>query len=122
MTKTIFVLLVLLFSARAFAADGNHLSELCSVADKQELKSDELPLLTGCINYINGVLDTQIMWQSLTENEHQHKKSICAEEGINPMQSAKIVAKYLRDNPDKLHWTGAALVVNAIHLAFPCPK
>jgi len=117
--KTIFMALLLTCSVRGFATDGNRLSEICSVAEKQEFQPDELRKLAACTNYIDGVLDTQMMWQSLTENERQHKKSICAE-GIDTIQGAKIVAKYLRDNPDKLHWNAATLVVNAIHLAFPC--
>ena len=119
--KTIFLTLLLIFSVRAFGTDGNRLLEMCSVAEKEEFQPDELRKLAACTNYIDGVLDTQVMWQSLTANEPKHKKSICAE-SINTMQGAKIVVKYLRDNPDKLHWSGAALVVNAIHSAFPCSK
>jgi hypothetical protein len=45
--KTIFMALLLLFSVRAFATDGNRLSEICSVAEKQEFQPDELRKLAG---------------------------------------------------------------------------
>lgn len=39
---------------------------------------------------------------------------------INTAQVAKIVSKYLNNNPEKLHRDASSLVINALMQAFPC--
>ncbi|MEK9968848.1 MAG: Rap1a/Tai family immunity protein [Ferrovibrio sp.] len=46
--------------------------------------------------------------------------SLCIPQTSKLEQVVLVVKKYLDDNPDKLHFNGATLVLLAISAAFPC--
>ena len=120
MKKALILPLFFACSHLALATDGNRLLQICGPLDKTEFQPSEMSEVTACTNYIDGVLDALVALQSAHPREI--KSSVCApsDSGINPFQGARIVLKYLRDNPDKLHWTASVLVINALHDTFPC--
>jgi len=120
MKNALLISLFIACSHFSFATDGNRLLQICGPLDKTEFQPSELSDITACTNYIDGVLDTLVMLQSAHPREI--KSSVCApsDSGINTLQGARIVLKYLHDNPDKLHWPASALVINALHTTFPC--
>jgi hypothetical protein len=44
----------------------------------------------------------------------------CIPNEVNQVQMARILVKWLRDHPERLHETDAFLTVDAFHNAFPC--
>lgn len=47
---------------------------------------------------------------------------VCPPEGVTLQQEARIIVKFLKDNPDKLNRTESILTVMALSKAFPCPN
>jgi hypothetical protein len=41
-------------------------------------------------------------------------------EGVSNIQAARIVVKYLKENPEKQHDLGITLAIQALSKAFPC--
>lgn len=70
-----------------------------------------------CVGYLRGVFD------SYTANVSAAYISpfIChPPEGLELGQIERIVTKYLNEHPEKLHKSGASLVLAAMGEAFPC--
>jgi hypothetical protein len=78
---------------------------------------------TFCTGYLNGIGDFDFMLSQI-ERERGGGKSIiqhiCIPEGVSSGQTVRIVVKWLRENPDKLHMPASVLAVAAIRNAFPC--
>lgn len=115
---------VCFFALPCYALDGTWLLDRCADVEKTDANAD-FSGYNACANYIAGVLDENDFWYAVLDGEgnHSHDKGkICpwSDKGIDTQQGVRIVQKYLRDNPDKLHWPAAVLVTNAIHAAFPC--
>lgn len=104
-------------------ADGNKFLENCQdVVKKMDDENSEIlnPMGMGyCYGMLEGVRTTLMV-----VNEALPLKSrFCFPKvGINNGQAARIVTKYLRDNPAKLHLPEAFLVISAYQKAFPCSK
>ena len=47
---------------------------------------------------------------------------ICVPSGVNNKQMARIVVKYLEQNPEQLHKNATTLTIMATKKAFPCKK
>lgn len=47
---------------------------------------------------------------------------VCLEKNVTDGQVMTIVVRYLRENPDKLHWAAWTLALNALIAVFPCEK
>ena len=68
-----------------------------------------------CWGYIAGVNDNQ-----MSHVASGKLRSYCLPQGVQFDQLAKVVRKYLEDNPAKLHLPGGILVISALEQAFPC--
>jgi hypothetical protein len=44
----------------------------------------------------------------------------CIPDGVTSGQAVSIVKKYLKENPEELHYTAQSLVAFALIKAFPC--
>ena len=63
-----------------------------------------------CLTYVTGVFDALRLLQV-----------VCAPAGVTNDQAARVVLKFLRDNPQRLHEHRVVLTVEALVRAFPCP-
>lgn len=105
--------------------DGGGLLKKCSLAvrvfDSEKLSSSDAVDGAFCVGYISGKHDTDFMVQML--EEHQTialMKHACTPSNSSTEQAVRVVAKYLRDNPERLHLPAAVLVTDAIRNSFPC--
>jgi len=105
--------------------DGSSLLTKCSLAvrvfDGEKLSSEDVAKGAFCVGYISGNHDTDFMVQML--EEHQKitlMKHACPPSNASTEQAVRVVVKYLRDNPERLHMPASILVTDAIRSSFPC--
>ena len=110
-------------------SDGNVLFHNCSlvvkIADGDSLMSALDNLNAGeCMGLVRGIMDTMTLWQSLDHGGPVDNTAIhgCIPDSIKTMQGARIVTKYLKEHPEKLHLPDTRLVLMAMVDAFPCSK
>lgn len=109
--------------------DGNYLLAKCPSAvksfDHEKLDVAEGVNAAYCIGYVSGVLDMDALWLGFDKKAANKNLSmhICSPggEGVAIGQAVRVVVKWLKDNPEKLHWRGETVVVLALRQAFPCP-
>jgi hypothetical protein len=71
----------------------------------------KIPVAEGyCYGYVHGAHDALGM---ITE--------FCSPDDVVGKQLVDIVMKYLKENPENLHYNAASLVTSALIRAFPCP-
>lgn len=111
-----------LFSAGVFASeqslryDGNELLRQCQDALSDNADSVNL-LNTGmCFGTITGVSDTVVGLQA----SKVMSPILCIPDGVTTGQMARIVVKYLEENPKDLNLKGATLAFAAIVTTYPC--
>ncbi len=134
------LLVALCFVSPSYADDssidgtGNQLSIFC---DSKYQDSDRIAW-TGCITYIDGVLNGIYVagaYQWAVDNLKKVKPkpydpniylaflfNICLPDGVTREQRALVVSKFLKDNPQILQQASAALVTDALANAWPCKK
>jgi len=106
------LLVALLFSQGAHAGfeTGNKLLTKC----ESELGIEEF----YCIGYIIGIADmhdADVVWGN-------REKSWCLPTKVLISQLKGAVLKYLKDNPNKLHFDASSRVAHAFIKAFPCEQ
>ncbi|MGD0340042.1 MAG: Rap1a/Tai family immunity protein [Bacteroidota bacterium] len=122
------VLTIFLLSASTHALaefDGNELLRGCNSVIKQEngdkLSTTELVLAAHCTGYVSGFIDSHTIDSYAFEKYTQKKLLYCLPESkIN--QFVRVIVKYLRDHPAKLHNDARMLVLDALFEAFPCKE
>ena len=127
--RTIFLGVFLLFASPfGFCQKtGNDLLKECAHA---AAASDEWQQLHGtqnldtafCLGYIAGVRDAAMSYQAFDAGQKRETfVPFCGpKEGMEDGQTVRIVVKYLKDNPAKLHERAEWLVLDALGDAFPC--
>lgn len=105
--------------------DGSSLLTKCSLAvrifDSEKLPSADAVDGTFCVGYISGIHDADYMVQMLEEHEKiTLMKHACPPSKASTAQAVRIVVKYLRDNPERLHLPASVLVTDAVRSSFPC--
>jgi hypothetical protein len=113
-TLTILAGLVLgiwLYSAPAHAAymTGNDLSHACGSEKTEDIFS--------CMHYIAGVIDYQVMLQSLGA---EPVTDFCLPEDLPLEKAAVAVMLYLKKSPQQASFIAAEAVTMALHEAWPC--
>jgi hypothetical protein len=106
-----FLLLIPLTSHSAL--DGNLLLRGCSAAvSMSDSKNfDDNTMEAGyCLGLVQGI-------SGLVDERYE----TCPPSNVPNMQLARVVAKYLRENPKELHQHTSLLVVLALGDAWPCP-
>jgi len=105
-----------------FGPTGSQLLENCSEPPVEV--GDVVPvdrLVRGarnngmCAGFIAGVNDSQA-----SQFASGQAPTFCLPAGVQIGQLAKVVRKYLEDNPAKLHLPSVILVNSALDQAFPC--
>lgn len=101
----------------ASAADGNKLLSACIEFEKGMNGADEFDATKGayCFGFAKGVFSAQKM---LAEG----KLKICPPNNVTASQSARILLKFLKDNPSYLHLEENTLAVSAFALSFGCKE
>jgi hypothetical protein len=119
-----FVAGALTFLPCAYATDsGNELLDSCTLtvrfADgERRLSEAEQAKNVYCIGYIRGYTESLALSEAMGA-----KKNVCMpKDGVETGQLARVLVKYLRANPEKLHERGRALVYVALAEAFPCKR
>jgi Rap1a immunity proteins len=116
-----FLLLIFLFVTSSFAveqqtrssSDGNDLLPRCqamiNAADDPNWKSTHEAFSVGfCTGLVEGIIYAS--------------STVCTPKGVTVLQSARVVVKFLEDNPDKLNLDERALADTALTKAFPCSR
>ena len=100
--------------------DGSALLRSCGAAvrlsDGARLSDAETVQAVHCAGYVSGFLDALALlrWKG-------GATPVCVPAaGIENDQAARIVVKYLRQHPERLHESGRILLITAIAEAFPC--
>jgi hypothetical protein len=123
-----FLFLAVLLSAsqadRCWSYDGAALSQDCTLAVKQydatvkkAEPSEESLASERCRSFTLGVF-------SIMRNLQVNKESflVCAPANVKQEQVVRIVAKWLKDNPSKLHLAAEYAASVSLREAFPCAK
>jgi hypothetical protein len=104
--------------------DGAALSLDCALAVKQydagakkAEPSEEGLAAERCRSFILGVFS---VLQSLQVNKESFV--LCAPANVHQEQTVRIVAKWLKDNPSKLHLSAQHAASVSLREAFPCQK
>ncbi|HLY61128.1 MAG TPA: Rap1a/Tai family immunity protein [Terriglobia bacterium] len=101
---------------------GESLLRDCNIAVKS-IDEDQSAALdrmsTGlCLGYLAGFLDG--FGQGLTSGARGEQAICPPAEHFNMNQVARVVSKFLRDHPERLHQFADHLVLDSMHEAFPC--
>lgn len=100
--------------------DGSKLLRACSAAMRQadgaELSIEDSAQALWCIGYVGGFIDglAVLGWRGGAV------KVCLPPDGIELDQAIRIVVKYLRANPERLHESGRAALVVSIAQALAC--
>lgn len=108
-------------SAVVQAGDGNELLNQCQQAvrfiDDAGKPSDNRLNVGHCIGMVEGV---RTMMLYIDSAQPANYKTCFPKGGISNAQAARIVVKYLNDNPAKLNEDGPYLIFMGLHQAYPC--
>ena len=118
--KQLFIGTLLLLLPQVVIADGKYLLDQCNVAvtfqDSGEIPPGYLSAVSYCYGYLEGIGELN----SINKGLGRFAYFCVPKDGIPNTQAARIVVKYLRDNPAKLHENKAVLAVLALKEAYPC--
>jgi hypothetical protein len=115
------VLIGLLLAGNAIG-DGNELLTRCAVAvnfmDGTSKADSGAEFGNGmfCLGMMQGITSMNTFY----EVELGKKALFCTPKAITNGQAARIVVKYLREHPEKLHEHDSLLAIEALMKAFPC--
>ncbi len=110
---------MLIFVSTASLADGNKLLSQCSAAE-QFLDTQEIRQASDigiCIGLVQGVRNT---WLYLQDSLPKDMQLCWPEQGINNGQAVRILVRFLRNNPAKLHEDEVLLAMLAFRNAYMC--
>jgi hypothetical protein len=87
--------------------NGNDLYGYCTASDNFKRGI--------CLGYVEGMADSIGVMQSISA-----AAVVCFPHDVLASQARDVVIKYLQENPAHRHETGATLVMEALHDAWPC--
>ena len=108
--------------AHADDEDGNFLLRECKETLTTTYQSCE-PAISSmhCLGYIDGLVDmNDIFKSSVLKSSSQALICLPKDKKVTVGDMARIVVKYLEDNPKQLHESAASLATVALGKAFPC--
>jgi len=109
MKKVLMALVIAVNTSSVFAGftNGNELYQWLQESENPSGSSFKTGLYSG---YIAGVVDTVDGIQ------------FCTTSGVTRGQNSAVVAKYLKNNPEKWSQSADTLVIDAMKQTFPCKK
>lgn len=115
--------LIVLLSTSASAQDGSELLRWCEDAITNDQQIAAARSLANwfhaglCMGMMQGITKMNSVYQ------HMEVSLICLPGGsIKNEQAARVVIRYLREHPEKLHISGTELAIIALKDAFPCKR
>ena len=113
---SVVTLFVLSMSVYVEAMTGNKLMENCEKYDVEVSQQDYTE--TGyCAGYITGTIYGMGYFISFLDYENRF---CMPTKNLQHGQMVKVVIKYLKDNPQRLHENYTHLIFSAVSEAFPC--
>lgn len=112
MKKVFLLILLILNFQNLYAMSGNQLSDFCD--EKSHLDKGI------CAGYINGFIDALSFIQATLENRGVNSSimMLTRPDGVTNGQLIKITKKYLKENPNELHYDGTTLIYNSMFDTF----
>ena len=123
MRSVVYAILALLALApRGVHADepgGEKLLKSCGAAVRKMDGSgaESLVEATYCLGLMDGTITTSFYYMQLLDGPLIY---CLPASGISSGQAARIVVKYLKENPEKLHESMTQLTILALSNAYPC--
>jgi hypothetical protein len=76
------------------------------------------------LGYIGGFMSGVVYEQRFAEAATGRKvpAAFCVSNGVEEIQTIRIVLKYIRDNPADAHLSTAGLIIDALRKPYPCPS
>ena len=102
--------------------DGNFLLRECKETQNDTYQGCE-PAISSmhCLGYIDGLVDMNDIYKSnVLKGSSPALICLPKDKRVTVGDLARIVVKYLEDNPTQLHESAAALATVALGKAFPC--
>ena len=121
----IFLTLGAAFSSevRASGNDGNELLADCNLVIRMMDDDGVVPSATEalkvgrCLGMMQGITSLNMVYQV---KDRDSALFCLPSNGMSAGQAARIVVKYMRDNPRELHNNGSLVVIAALKDAYPC--
>ena len=126
-------------SLNQWKGDGNALLLRCSAAElgtddsTKKLTNAEAIDVASCIAYMQGIIEfdeasSALVIPHVACSKMKDEKgctpyvrqTICIPEGVTVGRLARVVMKWLREHPEKLHYRASMVAYAAIYEAFPC--
>jgi hypothetical protein len=111
----------MLGSGAALATDGNTLLKNCQAVvrlmDNEQVSNTNSMEVGHCFGMVEGVRGTLFIYE---ESIPKNLRVCLPEGGINNGQAARIISKYLHDNPASLNEDATLLAILAFKTAYPC--
>ena len=118
----IFLCCFAVVTAHAEDEDGNFLLRECKETLSSTYQGCE-PAISSmhCLGYLDGLVDMNDIFKSnVLKSPSQALICLPKDKQVTVGELARIVVKYLEDNPKQLHESAAALATVALGKAFPC--
>jgi hypothetical protein len=114
------------FSANHLYDSGNDFLSECSAlerANDSNLTHLDMAKNVQCLSYVQGSIDGAFYENArigMTGKAKAPPLPYCLPEDVSGIQLARVVLKYVRNNPEKAHMATVVLVFMALEDAFPC--
>ncbi|RON40285.1 Rap1a/Tai family immunity protein [Pseudomonas brassicacearum] len=103
-------------------ADGNELLKYCQATVRWLDTGETAGGMFGpgyCLGVINGVMSLR----GITNSRFPKNAQTCIPSSVpSTGQTARILVKYMTENPEQLHLDEGFIAMLAIHRAFPCKE
>lgn len=124
MRRLILAAMLLTLANCVWAFSGNDLLRNCQegLSSFDAAKNDNAQQAAVCAYFVDGILEGVQSAEAILGEGKKPYRIICKPTGTTYGQLARAVAKWLEDNPERLHENAAMLVVLALSETFPCKE
>jgi len=99
---------------------GRDFLEVCSSVDSEGNRDPaRIQRDATCLGWVEGFADGFLVHEELLSVPRRDRMA-CVPRGVTPMQTVRVIKKYLADNPGKAHRPTRYIASIALAGAFPC--
>ena len=99
---------------------GRDFLEVCSSVDSEGNRDPaRIQRDATCLGWVEGFTDGFLVYGELLSVPRKDRMA-CVPRGVTPMQTVRVIKKYLADNPEKAHRATRYIASIALAGAFPC--